>query len=136
MAALPCLSVAGLVLEFIFALLGNDGVMATNTFSSSRLYSAESATYASVFGPFYKLKTENRVILAKNGGLPSLSELQANAARVDERLQRFGTGKEGLLPLFATGVQWPAGTRILTDRYSPPNLLNGQENQTKWWRFW
>ena len=123
-------------LQEVKSLLGKDGVIAANTFSSSKLYNAESATYASVFGPFYNLKTENRVILAKNGGLPSMAELQANAARVDESFSRFGTGKDGLLPLFATGVQWPAGTRILTDQYSPANLLNGQQNQNKWWRFW
>lgn len=123
-------------LQEVQSLLGKDGVIAANTFSSSKLYNAESATYASVFGAFYNLKTENRVILAKNGGLPTMAELQANAAQVEARLRRFGTGKDGLLPLFSTSGQWPADTRILTDQYSPANLLNRRENQNKWWRFW
>ncbi|MDB5884102.1 MAG: hypothetical protein JWR74_273 [Polaromonas sp.] len=113
------------------SLLATNGVMAANTFSSSKLYDSESATYASVFGPFYNLKTENRVILARNGGLPPLPEIQANALLVDKKLAPFGTGKDWLLPLFATGVKWPAGTKVLTDQYSPANLLNGGEGFEK-----
>ena len=123
-------------LQEVKSLLGKDGVIAANTFSSSKLYNAESATYASVFGTFYNLKTENRVILGKNGILPTTTELKANAAQVEAKLQRFGTGKNKLLPLFATVEQWPADTRLLTDQYSPANLLNGQNNQSRWWRFW
>ena len=123
-------------LREVKSLLGKDGVIAANTFSSSKLYNAESATYASIFGTFYNLKTENRVILGKNGILPTQAELQANAAQVEEKLLRFGTGQNGLLPLFSTDVQWPTETRLLTDQYSPANLLNGQESQKKWWRFW
>ena len=123
-------------LREVKSLLGKDGVLAANTFSSSKLYNAESATYASVFGTFYNLKTENRVILAKNGNLPTATELQANAAQVEEKLKRFGTGKSELLLLFSNNVQWPADTRLLTDQYSPANLLNGQEKLNKWWRFW
>ena len=118
------------------SLLEKDGVLAANTFSSSRLYDAESATYAGVFGAFYNLKTENRVILAKNGELPPMAHIQANADVLEKKLNHFGTGKDWLLPLFSTKVGWPEGTRILTDQYSPANLLNGSENQTPWWRFW
>ena len=113
------------------SLLAKNGVMAANTFSASKLYDSESATYASAFGPFYNLKTENRVILARNGGLPPLPEIQANAQQVEKNLAPFGTGKAWLLPLFATDVRWPAGTKILTDQYSPANLLNGSENLEK-----
>lgn len=111
-------------LQEVKSLLDKDGVLAANTFSASKLYDAESATYASVFGPFYNLKTENRVILARNGALPPMAQVQANARQVEDKLRRFGTGKDWLLPLFSTGVQWPAETRLLTDQYSPANLLN------------
>lgn len=107
------------------SLLAKDGVLAANTFSASKLYDMESATYASAFGAFYNLKTENRVILSKNDGLPSRSEIKANAERVEQKLQRFGTGKDWLLPLFSTAVELPVNSRILTDQYSPANLLNG-----------
>ena len=113
------------------SLLAKNGVLAANTFSVSKLYDSESATYASAFGPFYNLKTENRVILARNGGLPPLAEIKANAQQVETKIARFGTGKEWLLPLFSADVQWPAGTRILTDQYSPANLLNSRESSEK-----
>ncbi|NDP62202.1 fused MFS/spermidine synthase [Polaromonas sp.] len=118
------------------SLLEKDGVLAANTFSSSRLYDAESATYASVFGGFFNLKTENRVILAKNGGLPPMAQIQANARQLEPKLNLFGTGKDWLLPLFSTKIDWPEGTRILTDQYSPVNLMNGSGNQKSWWKFW
>lgn len=118
------------------SLLEKDGVLAANTFSSSRLYDAESATYAGVFGGFYNLKTENRVILAKNDGLPPMAQIQANAGQLEQKLNHFGTGKDWLLPLFSTKVEWPDGTRILTDQYSPANLLNESKNQKPWWKFW
>ncbi len=113
------------------SLLAKNGVLAANTFSASKLYDSESATYASAFGPFYNLKTENRVILTRNGGLPSLPEIKANAQQVEKKLAGFGTGQDWLLPLFSTDVRWPAGTRILTDQYSPANLLNSRENPEK-----
>ena len=118
------------------SLLEKDGVLAANTFSSSRLYDAESATYTGVFGAFYNLKAENRVILAKNDGLPPLAHIQANAGRLEQAFNRFGTGRGWLLPLFSTKPDWPEGTRILTDQYSPANLLNGNENKTPWWTRW
>ena len=123
-------------LREVRSLLNHDGVLAANTFSSSTLYDSESATYASAFGPYYNLKMSNRVILARNDRLPSMAEITANAGRLDEKLSRFGAGKEWLLPLFSTGVQWPATTRILTDQYSPANLLNS-EDKPLWRRsFW
>src|ERR1044072_4356923 len=58
-------------LQEVNSLLAPGGVLAANTFSSSRLYDHESVTYAAVFGSFYNLKRDNRVILAMKGGLPS-----------------------------------------------------------------
>ena len=118
------------------SLLKKDGVLAANTFSSSRLYDAESATYAGVFGAFYNLKTENRVILATNGSLPTMAQIHANAGPLEPKFNVFGTGKDWLLPLFSTKVDWPEDTRILTDQYSPANLLNKSENPNPWWKFW
>lgn len=106
------------------SLLAPGGVLAANTFSASKLYDAESATYASAFGPFYNLKTENRVILASNGALPAMAQIKAHAQQVEPKLKVFGTGRDWLLPLFSSDVQWPADTRLLTDQYSPANLLN------------
>lgn len=106
------------------ALLDEGGVVAANTFSSSGLHAAESATYHSVFGTFFNLQNHNRVILARRGGLPSMADIAANADRLEAKLKPLGTGRDWLLPLFRTDAQWPQGTRLLTDQYSPGNLLN------------
>ena len=57
-------------LQEIKGLLAERGVLAANTFATSRLYDFESATYFSVFGEFYRLKRGNRVILVRADGLP------------------------------------------------------------------
>ena len=109
------------------SILAPHGVLAANTFSSSRLYHAESATYGTVFGDFYNLKKANRIILTKNDGLPSISEITANADALETHLQPYKTKKTWLLPLFSTNTPWPSNTRILTDQYSPVNLLNNAQ---------
>jgi spermidine synthase len=108
------------------ALLAADGILAANTFSSSRLYHHESTTYQSVFGVFYnlRLKLKNRVILAKMDGLPSLDAIQRNAGLLEEKLKPLGFGGDWLVPLFSTERDWNPDARILTDQYSPSNLLN------------
>jgi spermidine synthase len=106
-------------------LLAVGGVLAANTFAGSRLYHFESATYFSAFGDFYRLKQGNRVILVRLGGLPGRDELARNAGVVEDRLAPLGVGKEWLLPLFEVESGWPPNTRVLTDQYSPSNLLHG-----------
>jgi len=112
-------------LEEVKSVLKPDGVLAANTFSASRLYAHESATYAAVFGSFYNLKGSNRVILLRRNGLPPMDELQRNAAAVEASLQPLGMASGDLLPMFVTKPDWSPDTRVLTDRYSPSNLLNG-----------
>ena len=111
-------------LQEVKGILAPNGVVAANTFSDSGLYHHESATYASVFGPFFGLKTSSRVILTRLGSLPTREELQANADAIEEKLRPMGTGKGWLLPKFIIEAGWPKGTRVLTDQYSPANLLN------------
>jgi spermidine synthase len=77
-------------LQEIKALLSPDGVLAANTFATSKLYDFESATYFSVFGPFYRLKRGNRVILVRQGGLPEREELSRNADALEARLAPLG----------------------------------------------
>ena len=112
-------------LQEIKALLTPGGVLAANTFATSKLYDFESATYFSVFGQFYRLKSGNRVILVRQNGLPAREELNRNADALEARLAPLGADKEWLLPMFGVESGWPRNTRILTDQYSPSNLLNG-----------
>lgn len=107
-------------------LLADGGVLAANTFSSSRLYDYESATYYSAFGDFYNLKDSNRVILLRKNGLPNQAELARNADALESKFKPFGSNRAWLLPRFSTEKNWPANTRVLTDQYSPSNLLNAK----------
>jgi spermidine synthase len=111
-------------LQEVDRILAPGGVLAANTWSNSRLYDHESATYASVFGGFYNLRNINRVILVKKGGLPSMETVERNARALDPRLRPFGVEANWMLPMFSTRKDWRADARILTDQYSPSNLLN------------
>jgi spermidine synthase len=109
------------------SLLAPDGVLAANTFSGSRLYHHESNTYAAVFPRFFNLKRDNRVIIAANGALPDDMRIQANSAKFDRAFAPFGFGAAQLLPLFTQKRDWNPKARVLTDQYSPANLLNMSE---------
>jgi len=111
-------------LQEVKALLAPQGVLVANTFSSSRLYDHESTTYSDVFGPYYNLKAANRVIVIRQGGLPPLEELRTRAATYEAALRSFGVETWTLLPMFSTQVDWDRNARVLTDQYSPANLLN------------
>lgn len=111
-------------LQEVKTLLAPQGVLVANTFSSSRLYDHESTTYADVFGPYYNLKAANRVIVIRQGGLPSAEELRTRAATYEAALRSFGVESAGLLPMFSTQIDWDKQARVLTDQYSPANLLN------------
>jgi spermidine synthase len=115
-------------LQEVKALLAPGGVLAANTFSSSRLYDHESTTYASVFPEFFNLKKENRVIIATNGPLPNADQLQSNSARFEQAFDSFGISANKLLPLFSRKQDWERNARVLTDQYSPANLLNLGKN--------
>jgi len=111
-------------LREVQAILTPGGVVAANTFSSSRLYDHESATYASVFGRFFNLKRRNRVIIARAGDLPDIETIRRNAERWQGALAPAGVDGNWLTGLFDTTPDWRTDARILTDRYSPSNLLN------------
>lgn len=118
-----------LTLEFIAemkAILAPGGVVAANTASGGALYAYESQAYAQVFGLFYNLKPEGRIILAARDGLPPEAMVKANAARLAEKLKPLGIVPDKLLPLFVSKPDWPADTPVLIDKYAPADLLNRQ----------
>lgn len=106
------------------SLLSPQGVVVGNTFSSSRLYDHESTTYADVFGTFYNLKSANRVVIARPAGLPDAASLRAKAMEYEKVLATFGVDAMSVLPMFTTRPDWDTTARVLTDQYSPANLLN------------
>ncbi len=111
-------------LQEVDGILAPGGVLAANTWSSSDLYDHESATYSTVFGPFINLKGDNRIILTKKGGLPTQAEIARNAPAWEKAFARHGAGQGELLAMMSRTVDWDRSARILTDQYSPSNVLN------------
>jgi len=110
-------------------LLSPAGVVVANTFSASELYSYESETYKSVFGAFFNFKlpgSGNRVILAKPSGLPSKDQLQAAARNLAPTLTTLGVAIEEFPRYLTTRADWDTNSPILTDQFSPANLLKNR----------
>lgn len=116
-------------LQEVKAIMAPRGVLVANTWSSSGLYDHESATYQSVFGDFINMKLDNRVILIRDGGLPDQAELRRNAAQWEQQFVRRGTGANIVLPMMRVRKDWDQSARILTDQYSPSNVLNAQRRR-------
>lgn len=124
--------------DFLFeakALLKPDGILTSNTFAGSRLYDYESATYHSVFGEFFNIKSasnENRIILVGNQKLHPISNsilLQRDIKQLSVSLRPYGVILDDILSMMKLTTEnhdWPSDTRILTDQYSPANLLKEQ----------
>ena len=111
-------------------LLSPGGVVAANTFSTSRLYDHESETYRVVFGSFFNLRlreTNNRVVLASNGPLPARDLLRRNARSWRKPLAEYDVQITDYPRRMSTEVDWDTTQRPLTDQYSPANLLQNRE---------
>ncbi|MGO2293570.1 spermidine synthase [Pseudoalteromonas sp.] len=81
------------------SVLAPDGVVAANTFSSSKLYQHESATYAAVFGDFINVSTDknsNRIILAGLDEMPSEEALDARVNKLAPMLKKYDVDIEKL----------------------------------------
>ncbi len=109
------------------SLLTETGVLAANTFAISTLYDHESTTYKHVFGRFLNFRhpdSANRVVLATQATFPGKEQLIARAAHLGPRLRRYGVDIKSYLPLLDGRPDWNPEARVLTDQYSPANLLN------------
>ncbi len=113
-------------LEEVKKVMTPDGVLISNTFSTSSLYSHESETYRAVFGEFFNLKMSgsgNRVIIAQQKPLPNQGELKANAQPLYEPLKPYGVQILEFPGRMGTKPDWDQTRRVLTDQFSPANLL-------------
>lgn len=113
-------------LEETQGLLSERGILVSNTFSTSRLYHHESATYHAVFGDFYSIKdlqnSGNRVIVAAKN-LPSIDSLQVQIESLKQPLSQFDIELEKIIGFVQLEKNSPSEYRVLTDQYSPANLL-------------
>ena len=121
-----------MTLEFltdIKRLLAPGGVLVANTFTGSDLYHHESVTYQAVFGNFFNFKRRgigNRVIVATKGTLPDRDTLERNAALLAPRLAEYAVRITGFPRHLSTRRDWNKSKRVLTDQFSPVNLLQGK----------
>lgn len=102
-------------LGLVKTLLGDRGILAANTFTASSMYDRESVTYQSVFGRFYNLRANNRVILASAGPLPALDTIRQHATGLAPALGPLGVDTRVLLTLFSDKPDWNVGAATLND---------------------
>jgi len=112
------------------SILSPNGILSANTFSVSSLYAHESATYKKVFGDFYNVrnyKNSNRIILTAKGKLPSSEVINQRAKKLHDQLIPFSVNLSKISKqMTSTSIDqdWPEKTKVLTDQFSPANLLN------------
>lgn len=117
-------------LQEIKKILNKNGVLSANTFSISDLYDYESATYKSVFGDFFNVrnnKNSNRIILTRLGVLPQNNTMTERVKALTPILKPLGINISEIsqqMTSTKSSQDWSEGTRLLTDQYSPANLLN------------
>jgi len=116
--------------EEVKSVLAEGGVIAANTFSSSKLYEHESATYHAVFGDFINVSRanrSNRIILAGANSMPTEAQINQRIKALNPRLKKYDVDLKAISTYMQSTKNkqdWPANTKVLTDQYSPANLLN------------
>lgn len=121
-----------LTVEFlreVAGLLAPGGAVTANTWSSSGLYDHESATYEAAFGHFLNFKSRNRIIVAGPAASLPRERIDANAAAWDARLRPFGVESRNVLATLRSDRDWDQAATVLTDQYSPSNILNSGNRQ-------
>lgn len=114
-------------LEEVKQLVTDNGIIMANTFSSSKLFDHESATYHQVFGDMYQVmfnkgKT-NRVIIVNKGKMPAKDSLLEKAKKMESVLSKYGVDSTQLYEAISDDINWDTNAKILTDQFSPANLL-------------
>ena len=120
--------------------LSRDGVLIANTFGTSKLYDYESNTYQNVFGSFINYKrpeTGNRLIIVPQAKLDSEERDPIDAAELIQTARELESKMSELeVPIIryarelprkmVSKPDWDQNTEIITDQFSPVNLLRRQ----------
>ncbi len=113
-------------------LMTPDATLAANTFTISDLYDSESVTYESVFGSFINFRlpeSANRMIIVPPADVSS-DRLEERASALTTTLKPFRVPIEKYARLIAIAKKkkpdWNQNARVLTDQYSPANLLQAR----------
>lgn len=113
-------------LNEIKSILTTNGMVAANTFSSSELYDYETATYAAVFPILFNVEpnpNSNRVLIGKVKNNINDQTRKQKANILAEELKPFDVKIHSYLPHITSDIKINPSARILTDQYSPANLL-------------
>lgn len=82
-------------------ILTSQGVVAINTFEGGKFFKIESELFKDAFKNFLELTNgSSRIIIAKNGRLPSLSQIKENAKGWNFNLNQVGIDAESLANRF------------------------------------
>ena len=116
-------------LEEVRAVMAPGAAAVANTFAISQLYHHESTTYQGVFGDFLNLKTKasaNRVVIAVKGPIPGNEQLRSVATQLHPTVSEYGVRLRGYIRNMTRKPDWDTTARMLTDQYSPANLLRNR----------
>ena len=83
-----------------------------------------------MFGDYLNFKlpiSGNRVIIAGRQGLPSDFVIKSQASRLVESLRPYGIDPRTFPANMSREKDWDRTRRLLTDQYSPANLLRGDD---------
>ena len=111
-------------LQEVKDLLTPGGIVSANTFSTSQLYDYESVTYQQVFGKLYTYQAPtkgNRVLFACN--CDNFQTFPEQPADLQAKVSKFKVNLDKVWRLITDRVDWNTSSDVLTDQYSPANLL-------------
>lgn len=111
-------------LSEVKGLLTDEGIISANTFSSSELYHYESVTYQNVFNQLkiFKAPTKgNRVIFACN--CDKLTFPGKIPLTLENHFSIYSMKYLNIVSQINDKVDWNLDSPMLTDQYSPANLL-------------
>jgi len=113
-------------LEEVKQIMTPDAVLVANTFSTSVFYDHESVTYQRVFDELFNFKlpsSGNRIIITQLKPLPPRGTLMSTAQSFGDRLKKYDIPILDYPDRMSSDVDWDMSRRVLTDQYSPANLL-------------
>lgn len=106
------------------SLLSENGLLSANTFSNSQLYDYESVTYQSVFNQlqiFHAPTKSNRVIFGCN--CDDFKPFSKPSEKLRATLASYQVNSDLVWKKIDSIIDWNIDSEILTDQYSPANLL-------------
>lgn len=109
-------------------LLGSKGIFVSHSLASNDLKDNLFVTYQQVFGDFYYMSTSGccPLIFARAGEYPSKQQLFSKLPELILPMQSLHISIDDYLARLTRKVDWNENARVLTDGYSPGNLLMHQ----------